>query len=229
MPVRTRDGSGAAAAPAWFGVVGVLIGAVAAAVHTATQPVFGAAVAGALAVTTMVALTGGLHQDGLADCADALGVRGSRERRLDVMREPTIGTYGALALILWGALLIASLVELAPRQAAWALVTAASAGRLAALLHARWTAPARRDGLGAAFTPSWPAVLITGATATAVAALAVEERAAAAILAAVLASAVVSLWARRTLGGRTGDTLGAAVVLAEVAVVLVLVATAQSA
>ena len=229
VPLRTREGRGAATAPAWFGAVGALIGAVAAAVYAAAEPLLGNTVAAALGVATTVVVTGGLHHDGLADCADGIGVRGGRERRLAVMREPAIGTYGALALILWALLLTASLAALAPREAAWALVCSAGAGRFAALLHARWTPPARRDGLGAAFAPSWPAVSISAATAIAVTVAAFEARAVAAMLAAVLTAALVSAWALRVLGGRTGDTLGASVVLAEVVVVLVLLGSAQSA
>jgi adenosylcobinamide-GDP ribazoletransferase len=228
VPLKMRDGRGATAAPAWFGLVGLLIGALAAGIHAAAEPRLGNGVAAVLAAAAMVAVTGGLHHDGLADCADAIGVRGGRERRLQVMREPAIGTYGALALLLWGLLLTTSLAALTPSEAAWALMAAASAGRFAALLHARAAPPARADGLGAAFLPSWPALAVTGATATLVAVLAGGQRAGAVILAAALAAAVVSLWARRRLGGRTGDTLGAAVVLAEVAVVLVLLGSSQA-
>jgi adenosylcobinamide-GDP ribazoletransferase len=228
VPLETREGRGAAAAPAWFGLVGLLIGAIAAGTYAAADPWLGSGVAAALAATALVVVTGGLHHDGLADCADAIGVRGGRGRRLEVMREPAIGTYGALALVLWGLTLTASLAALTPAEAAWALMAAASAGRFAALLHAIAAPPARADGLGAAFVPSGPAVLVTGATAAVVAVLAGGQRAVAVILVAALAATLVSAWARRSLGGRTGDTLGAAVVLTEVAVVLALLGSGQS-
>ena len=229
VPLGTRDGRGAAAAPAWFGLVGLLIGALAATLYSLAEPRAGTTVAAVLGVAALVGLTGALHHDGLADCADGIGVRGNRARRLEVMREPTIGTYGALALILWALLLVASLASLAPREAAWTLVCAAGAGRVAALLHGRWAPPARPDGLGASFAPSWPAVLIAGATAVAPAVLAFEALSAGMVLAAALAAAGVSVWARRTLGGRTGDTLGATVVLAELAAVLVVAGSTQPA
>ena len=227
VPVPGHDGRGAAAAPAWFGLVGALIGALAGAVYAIAEPWVGSPVAATLAVTAMVVVTGGLHQDGLADCADGMGVRGGRERRLEVMRDPAIGTYGALALLLWGLLLVAALATLRPADAVWALVYAASAGRFAALLHARSASPARRDGLGAAFTPSWPAIFATGLTAAAVALLAGPLRATAIIVVAGLWAALVGAWARRLLGGRTGDTLGATVALTEVSVVVLLLATAH--
>ena len=194
-----------------------------------SEPATGGTVAAALAVVTMAVLTGGLHHDGLADCADGIGVRGGRDRRLAVMREPAIGTYGALALTSWLILMVTSLAELSSREAAWALVCSASAGRLAALLHGRWAPPARREGLGAAFAPSWAAVAFTAATAIAPAVLAFGARAVAAILAAALAAALVSRWSGSVLGGRTGDTLGATVLLTELGVVLALLATAQAA
>lgn len=227
VPLPTREGRGGQDAPAWFGAVGALIGGLGAVVYAAAHPVFGASVAATLAVVGMVVATGGLHQDGLADCADGMGVRGGIERRLTVMREPTIGAYGALALLLWGLLLTASVASLTPRDAAWALVCSASVGRFAALLHARWAPPARRDGLGAAFVPSFPALFVAGATATAFAAMASLEWAPAIMITAGLSAAVISTWARRRLGGRTGDTLGATVVVAELLVVLVLSASAS--
>ena len=68
-----------------------------------------------LALVVLVAVTGALHQDGLADCADGLGVRGDRERRLAVMRDSAIGAFGTLALIGWALLLIAALPTLERR------------------------------------------------------------------------------------------------------------------
>jgi adenosylcobinamide-GDP ribazoletransferase len=228
IPLPTRDGRGAAEAPAWFGAVGALIGAVAGGVYAVAQPVLGSAVAAALAATATVAVTGGLHHDGLADCADGMGVRGDAQRRLSVMREPTIGAFGALALLLWGLLLTTALAALSPGDAVWALVCAATAARLAALLHARWAAPARRDGLGAAFAPSWPGVLATGATTIAIAIIGLPERTFAVLLVTGLSALAVSAWARRFVGGRTGDTLGATVVITEVVVVLVLLGSVQA-
>jgi adenosylcobinamide-GDP ribazoletransferase len=229
VPLRTREGRGGGDGAAWFGVVGALIGAFAGAVYAGTQPLLGAPVAAALAVTGMVVITGGLHHDGLADCADGMGVRGDAARRLTVMREPSVGAYGVLALLLWGLLLTASVASFPPRDAVWALVCAASVGRFSALLHARWTRPARRDGLGASFAPSLVALLVAALTATAVAVLASLERAAVVIVAAGLCAALVSTAGRRFLGGRTGDTLGATVVLTELVVVLVLLASPPSA
>lgn len=225
VPLPGREGRGAADGPAWFSAVGALIGAFGAAIYAPAQLGLGPPVAGILAVAGMIVVTGGLHHDGLADCADAIGVRGDSERRLAVMRESTIGTYGALALVLWVLLTTSAVSGLSPHAAVEALVISASVGRWAALLHARWAPPARPDGLGASFAPSLAAVLVAGLVAVALAVALNPAAAPFVLLAAGLTTAGVTRWARRSLGGRTGDSLGATVVLTEAAVVLVLVAS----
>jgi len=219
LPARDdRDDGGSA--PAFHPLVGALVGAVAGAVYAAAAPGLGSSVAAVLAVAALVVVTGGLHQDGLADCADGLGVRGDRERRLLVMRDPAIGTFGTLALVLWTLLITTALAHLPTRGGVAALITAAATARFAALLHARCTRPARSDGLGSGFLPSWISVAVGGLTAVVVAVACDVAAAPFALLVGFLVAAGVTVWSRRTLGGRTGDTLGATIVLTEVAVVL---------
>jgi len=166
---------------------------------------------------------GALHLDGLADCADGLGVRDDRPRRLAVMRDPAIGTFGALALLLWLVLSVEALAGLDRERSVCAVVVAASSGRWAALLHARMTRPARGDGLGATFTMAMPALAAATAIAVAVAVLLLGVGDGLAALAAALGAALlVTAWSRAALGGRTGDTLGASVAIAEVAVLVTL-------
>lgn len=220
LPVRDdRDDGGSA--PAFHPLVGALVGALAGAAYAATAPGLGRSVAAILAVILLVVVTGGLHQDGLADCADGMGVRGDRERRLSVMRDPTIGTFGTLALVFWLLLITTGLAHLSTRDGAAALITAAATARFAALLHARWAPPARADGLGSAFAPSWISVVVGGLTAVVVAVVCDVAAGSAAVVASLLVAGGVTAWSRRTLGGRTGDTLGATVVLTEVSVVLI--------
>jgi adenosylcobinamide-GDP ribazoletransferase len=224
IPVRVRervDGVGAAAA--WFPAVGALAGALAGAVRFGADPLLGAGPAAVLAVAALVAVTGALHQDGLADCADGLGVRGDRGRRLAVMRDPSIGVFGALALLLWALLMAAALAELPREDALRALVVAAALGRWAAVVHGAGVPPARREGLGASFRVGRGALAVATLTATAATlGLAGPGPGACALGAAGVVTLGVSAWASRTLGGRTGDTLGASVALVEVVALLVL-------
>jgi adenosylcobinamide-GDP ribazoletransferase len=227
VPVRLRAAPPLGAAAGWFAAVGAVIGAIAGGVGYLARPRLGASVAAVLAVAVLVVLTGALHQDGLADCADGLGARGGgAERRLAVMRDSSIGTFGALALGLWLLLLVTALAGLDRDDAFAALVVAASAGRWAALLHALAAPPARRDGLGAAFAVSNVALVAATGVAAAVAVALAGVDGVAALGAAALVAALVSAWSRRAIGGRTGDTLGAVVALAEVAVIVVLLGLA---
>jgi adenosylcobinamide-GDP ribazoletransferase len=221
VPAR-REPRGLGRAAAWFPAVGALVGFAAGAVRFALEPALGPGVAAVLAAIALVVVTGALHQDGLADCADALGVRGGRERRLAVMRDSTVGAFGVLAVALWALLLVAALASLPRDQAVWALVLACMQGRWAAVLHAVAFGPARRDGLGAAFAPSRTSAVL--ATATVIAAALVHRPVAALTAAgtAALVALAVTMWARRTLGGRTGDTLGATVALTEALACVVL-------
>jgi adenosylcobinamide-GDP ribazoletransferase len=227
LPLRPRGPGDLGAAAPWFPVVGALVGALAGTLLVAAEPLVGAQVAAILAVAVLVAVTGALHADGLADCADGLGARGGRERRLAVMRDPAVGVFGTLALLGWALLMIGSLARLGADDALRALVSAAVIGRWSVLLHAVSAPPARRDGLGAGFAVT-PAALVVATLASVAAALLVDPplHGLAALLAGVVVAALVSLWARRMLGGRTGDTLGAAVALGEVAVCLTLLAAA---
>jgi adenosylcobinamide-GDP ribazoletransferase len=224
VPVRVRGPvAGLGAAAGWFPLVGALVGVAAGGVRYLLAPVFGATVAAVLALATLVALTGALHQDGLADCADGLGARGDRERRLAAMRDSATGAFGVLALLGWALLLTSALAELTRAEALRALVTMALVGRWAALLHAGATAPARREGLGASFDVGPGALLAASTTAVAGAVLLDGPlHGLATLAAALLVAGLVSAWARRALGGRTGDTLGATVAIAEIAVCLTL-------
>ena len=227
IPVRSGAGELRAAA-VWFPFVGALVGGLAGATRFYAEGLFGSTVASVLALTVLVVVTGALHQDGLADCADGLGIRGDRERRLAVMRDPVIGVFGTLALLGWGLLLIAALAQLSDADALRALVAAAVVGRWAALLHAAATPPARRDGLGAAFGVTTASVIVASIAALAIVVLVDGPlRGLTGAAAGVLVALAISAWARRTLGGRTGDTLGATVAVTEVAVCLTLLAFAR--
>ena len=229
LRVRPRgDAAKLGAAAAWFPAVGALIGLIAAGAWLAAEPTLGAAVAGVLAIVVLVILTGALHLDGLADCADALGARGDRSRRLAVMRDPSIGAFGAIALIAW-ALLLATALGAVPRgDAIRTLVLAAALGRWGAVLHGAFVGPARPDGLGAAFSVGPGAGAVATASVVGAALALGPASGIAALGAGGLAALATTAAARRALGGRTGDTLGATVTIVELTTCLVLVGFARS-
>jgi adenosylcobinamide-GDP ribazoletransferase len=227
VPVRS-DPDGAAAlgtAAGWFPAIGGLLGAVAGGVDYVLAPSLGPPVAAIVAVGVLVVLTGALHLDGLADCADGLGGRSDRERRLAIMRDSSVGTFGALGLILWLLLFAAALAALGRGDALRGLVVAAGLGRWAALVHARTSTPARPDGLGAGFRVADGALVLASCTAVVLAGgLLGPVDGLVGLAVALVVGLSVSAWSGRALGGLTGDTLGASVALAEVAVILTLLA-----
>jgi adenosylcobinamide-GDP ribazoletransferase len=224
VPMRLREpvpplGSAAG----WFPAVGAAVGALAGVVSYLAEPALGPLVAAVLAVVVLVVITGALHQDGLADCADGLGVRGDRARRLAVMREPTVGTFGVLAVALWLLLVVGAVSGLDRTHMVRALVVMAATGRWAALLHASATPPARRDGLGSGFQVDGLGVAAGTILAVAAAVAVGGIGPGLSVLAAgAVVAALITAWARGRLGGRTGDTLGATVAVAEATVAVVL-------
>jgi adenosylcobinamide-GDP ribazoletransferase len=219
---------GLSSAAVWFPVVGVAVGALAGGVRLLCGDALGATVATVLAMMVLVIVTGALHQDGLADTADGLGVHGDRARRLAVMRDSSTGVFGALALIAWALLLFTTVASFDGDRALRALVVACALARWAALAHAAATRPARADGLGAALHVGRLAMAVAMAVAVIVA-LAVGGLVpgAAAIGTTAVVAGLSVVFARRMLGGRTGDTLGATVAITEVAVCVVLLGVWQ--
>lgn len=221
QPRGPVNGPQLARAMVWFPVVGLTVGLLAAAVRWAADPL-GPWVATVAACAAVPLVTGGFHEDGLADTCDGLGPW-QRERRLEVMRDSRIGTFGALALIYSVAARIALLAPLGMRAACVALVAGHVIGRWTALPLSRLCPPARPDGLGVVSAHLTIPMLLAGtALAAAIAGPAlwyVSPWAAAAGSAAGVAVVGISAVAwRRSFGGITGDTLGATNQLAEIAV-----------
>lgn len=229
LPVRvdrTMDPAAFPRAFGWFPVVGALVGAAGGLVLWAAGGGVPPLAAALLAVAAQVLLTGGLHEDGLADVADGFGGGRDRERRLAIMRDSRIGSYGTLALVIGIGLRVALTAPLAGTvEAVGALVAAGALSRAPLAAMARTMPPARADGLAVAQgRPSGLVALAAAVAGTGIAA-AVEPGWPAALSAAALAAATLSGLAMRRIGGVTGDVHGAAQQTAEVAALLALAAT----
>jgi adenosylcobinamide-GDP ribazoletransferase len=214
-PPRTWSAELFARSARYFPLVGLAVGGLSAAVLLAARRVWPAgALPAVLAVAVGVLVTGGLHEDGLADTADGLGGGQSREQRLAILKDSRIGSYGALALGLVLALRIAALAEIrAPATAAFALIAAHAAARaaavvaMAALPYAADPAASKlKPGTRDVRSPELAAALVLGLAPLALLPPAVAAAAAAAGAAAALWPALA---ARRLVGGYTGDILGA--------------------
>ncbi len=173
-------------------------------------------VAAVLGLALMVVLTGGMHEDGLADTADGFGGGTTRAEKLELMRDSRLGTFGALALGLALLLKAGALgaIGVSPWRGALAILCAAAVSRALALWHWSATMPARTDGMAASAGRPDSDSLMVSAIAGALAALfLLFAFKLAALLALLLAAVGVRLFTRlseRQIGGHTGDTIGAA-------------------
>jgi adenosylcobinamide-GDP ribazoletransferase len=232
LPVPDHQGRGAASAWAWP-LVGSAIGALQAVI--AGLALWLGVTPGVAAVLVLVAgafLTGALHEDGLSDTADGLYGGWTRARRLEIMKDSRVGSYGVLALVLvtlarWSAL-TAILVLTGDGSGYWgALIATGALSRAPMALIMAILPNARGEGLSHA--TGRPSLRVAGtglALAFGISALALGW-AALPVLALVLAvSGVLALTALRRIGGQTGDILGAAQQLAEATALAVLAARA---
>ena len=172
----------------------------------------------AVAVAAGLLITGAFHEDGLGDTADAFGGGTTVERRLEIMKDSRVGSYGVLAL---GIVLLARWAALTALLGAgqWGAIVAAAAMSRAPMALLMAALPnARGSGLAASHGAPSPGVAVQ---AVAVALLLGWLCAGAAVLPMALAMAVaaglVALVARAKIGGQTGDVLGAAQQMALVA------------
>lgn len=219
----TYDPARFARAGRWYPLVGLLIGSLLLLAHWSLGQLFPPLLTAALVVTVWVALTGGLHLDGLADCCDGLLAPVTPARRLEIMRDSRSGAFAVVGVALLLLLKVAAVAALVMPVSA--LLMAPVLARWTLLLAARQPS-ARGDGMGAGFaaglTPDVFAV--AGLTVLLIATpllLRGDWRVPIAILAAHVAAFAVIRFANQRLGGVTGDIYGLVVELSELAVLLV--------
>ena len=223
----------------YYGVVGWLVGALVAVVYWLAGLIWPVEVAVLLSMAAGLLLTGGFHEDGLADTWDGFGGGWTPAKKLEIMKDSRLGTYGALSLVVALLLKYQLLVALAatPQSPAggWvvvALLLGHSLSRATAVSlifdqpYVRDTDSSKVKPMTQEQTAGELAVLLVSAALP----LWLVPGALAGWLAAVLVllRGVLVRWYRRQLGGYTGDTLGAAQQLLEIACYLVILGWAGS-
>lgn len=199
----------------WLGLCGVFVGGLAFWVGLRAEAAAG------LVLLAGIVLSGAMHEDGLADTADGLWGGWTPARRLEIMRDSRIGTYGVLALGLSLLLRFSALVVLLP-VAPMAVVCAAiaSRGAMVAVMHA--LPHARGDGLSRSTGhPSFEAAAI----AVGIAMIAALCGSVWALVFGIAATVACARLARAKIAGQTGDILGATQQVVEITVLLTLAAT----
>jgi len=217
---------GAIARATWaLPVAGLLVGLAGALVYKISSRLgLTPNLAALLALATTALITGALHEDGLADTADGLGGGRTRERKLEIMRDSRIGTYGACALILCFALRWSALAAIAgPWAVTLALCAAHAAARAGVPAFMLLVPPARPDGLSAgAGSPPPRSVAVAFALGTLCVVLALGSgKALIGLILLSLGGLILARLAIRQVGGQTGDILGAFEQIGEILILLV--------
>ena len=204
-------------ASVWYPFVGLVVGAITWLAWKCASLVFPAWVAGVVTLVVWVVLTGGLHQDGLADCCDGLLSSTSVERRLEIMKDPHVGAFGVIGLVLVLMLKAAALGSLAA-VSGFGILLAASLARWC-ILPAALLPLARPSGMGADFALGFRrSFIIWGAILPLAIAIFLGVPGIVSALAG-LGTAGLILWlAKSRIGGVTGDVFGMVVEIVETAV-----------
>jgi len=182
--------------------------------------------AAALALGAGAALTGALHEDGIADVGDGFGGGREREKKLAIMRDSRLGTYGALVLLVSFVAKCSALASLPTVEIIPALVVAHALARAAIPVVTANMPFARDDGLGrSAGRPDTASAVLAVVIAIVIALLCLPfGNALLAVMMTAAAAAAMALLAWRQIGGVTGDVFGAVEQVAETAVLLILAA-----
>lgn len=205
----------------YYPLVGLLIGLLltVSAYWLQEQPSF---VVAAILLATWVGMTGALHLDGLADCADAwVGGFGDKQRTLTIMKDPASGPMAVCALVLTLLLKWSALTALLDTHRLWALLLVPVLGRTAMMGLMLTSVYITPQGLGSALlqhlprTPAWCVVALTGLGL----ALTLGS---ASLIAAMLVTGLIRRASIQRLDGVTGDVYGATLELSETAALLVL-------
>jgi adenosylcobinamide-GDP ribazoletransferase len=211
-------------ASVWYPFVGLIIGGLTWLTWMGTTRIFPAPVAGILTLIVWVALTGGLHLDGLADCCDGLLASTTVERRLEIMKDPRLGTFGGIGLVLTLLLKVAVLSSLTT-QSALGILLAASLARWC-ILPAGLLPLARPSGMGADFKAGFrPWFIAAGAIIPLALSIILGTRGLVSLAAGLISAALVLRLAKSRINGVTGDVFGMTVEVVEVVSLLAFTVT----
>jgi adenosylcobinamide-GDP ribazoletransferase len=209
-----------------FPMVGVVLGALSGLVFILLDGWCGIPLAALFAVLALALLTGGFHLDGLADTCDGVFSARTRDRMLAIMRDSRLGTHGGLALLVVVLAKVLVIAELALREmpVLTVLMVACAAGRGVSVLLMYGHRYAREEGLGNLFIGkiTLTQTLVTLGITALLAAMLLGLTGLLALGITLIAIYLIGLMLKRTLGGQTGDTLGAAIELGEVIFMLAL-------
>lgn len=204
----------------WYSFVGLVIGGITWIAWKGAMLILPPSVASVIVLIVWISLTGGLHLDGLADCCDGLLASATPERRLEIMKDPRLGAFGAIGLILILFLKAAMLATLTS-STSLGIVLAASLSRWFILPVALFPL-ARTGGMGADFSSGLHrASVYISALLPFGLAIALGLHGILSIAAGFIVMGLILQLAKKRIGGVTGDVFGLVVEVVEAIVLLV--------
>jgi len=202
----------------FYPVIGLLIGTSAVILRRVLMMAFPPSFCITLVLAYLVWVTGGLHEDGLADVADAMGAGWTPDQRQTIMKDSSIGTFGTTALILALLAKYAALTSMNTARLDLSILVAQCLGRWAFLPMGFFNRPAH-EGLGSDFMKGLTskAVVVGTLMAGSAAILLCRMQGTIALAAAIVIIVFASMYFRRRLGGIAGDCFGATFQFVEIA------------
>jgi len=215
-----------AASTPYFPAVGIIVGLIASLAWFVGYVGWGPNLAALFAVAASILATGAFHEDGLADAADGIGGAFEIEKKLEIMRDSRVGTYGSVALILIVLSKVLALTLIEPASVAGVLITAHVVARWSSLPLIYNNVYVREQGTGKPFAATVTLQRLIAASLFSIICVicCVQLNAIAVVLVACVTVLVSQWYLRRKLGGITGDVLGAVNSIIELLVYLTLTA-----
>jgi adenosylcobinamide-GDP ribazoletransferase len=206
----------------YFPLVGLVVGLLCALTYYLTVALWTTELAAVFTVAAAILITGAFHEDGLADSADGIGGAFDIDRKLAIMRDSRIGTYGGVALILVVMAKVFAVIAIDESEIGIALITAHCIARWTPLPLIAFSRYLREEGTGKPFAASVSLMQLTKATLLALIVMLLLANGFGVVVlgAAALFTALAFLYLKKKLGGITGDTLGAVNSLTELLVYL---------
>ncbi|MDO4568263.1 MAG: adenosylcobinamide-GDP ribazoletransferase [Clostridia bacterium] len=221
MPRVRYGGDGMKLALAFMPLVGAVIGAVVIGWMYLCEALNVSALLYAAGLALIpVAVTGGIHLDGMCDVTDALASHGDLQKKRSILKDPHCGAFAVIGVCAYMLLYVALCAEL-PREGVFAIACAHIVSRVCAGAYAVLAAPAQGEGMGNAFRSGahakWSLCILAlfGALAALGFALANAVGGAAVALCAAVTCALVAVMAKKQFGGMSGDVAGYMVQLIE--------------
>lgn len=209
----------------YFPLVGLLLALLLWLLVLIFAPLVPQLVLAALLVAGLGILTGGLHLDGLMDSCDGLFGGRTRERKLEIMRDSHVGSFGVLGVICILLLKFALFASIPARTLPLVLLIALPSARWVMVLMLRVFPGARPTGLGATFhqAVTTKRLLLTGIVTLTIVLIAGQIPGLLVLMTVSVMSLILGFWITRSIGGLTGDSYGAIEEVAEVLALLVMV------